>query len=237
MTSHRLRSVPPPGPLTMVDVERVIDCQRDAFVQHPFLTRLEGEGTLEQFRRMLPRFAFFTLVFQDVLRLARERCTDPQVRAIATGLERGDRGHDQWYLQDLERLGIPLDIPWMFSSDHALSRDAEYKLVSEVLSVTDDRARLAVTLSLEAIAREFFVRVTKFAERVGASAGLNYFGARHLAAESGHEVFGGGGQSQLAAIKVPDQVVQEVLFAVEHTFDAMVPLADDLAAALGDGGR
>jgi hypothetical protein len=222
------------GPLSMVDVELVIDHHREALAQHPFLRGLEKQGTIEQFRRLLQGLAFFTLVFQDVLRLAQERCTDPQVKAVAHTLERGDRGHEQWYLEDLERLGIPLDVRWMFSADHAPARDIGYKLLSEVLTAGDDRSRLSVMLSLEAMAREFFIRVPSFAERVGAR-GLKYFGVGHLAAEEGHQIFADDGQRQLTTINIPDEIVPEVLTAIERTFAAMAQYGDHLEAAMRAG--
>ncbi|MGA7119725.1 MAG: hypothetical protein WBY94_06485 [Polyangiaceae bacterium] len=220
------------GPLTMLDIERVIERHRDALVQHPFMVRLEGPGTIEQFRRMLPRHAFFTLVFQDVLRLERDKCEDPQIREIARKHELEDKGHDLWYLDDLSRLGVALDIRWMFSAEHELARDVGYALVSQVLSAGDDRSRLSVVLSLEAIGREFFVRVPGFAERLGVARGLKYFAVRHLDIERSHDVFRNDGQRYLAAIAVHDHVVPEVLNSIERTFELMARLADDLDAAL-----
>ncbi len=232
MTLSRTPETRVNGPLTMLDVERVIERHRDALIQHPFMTRLEGAGTIEQFRRMLPRHAFFTLVFQDVLRLARDKCDDPQIREIARRHELEDKGHDRWYLDDLDRLGVALDIRWMFSAEHALARDVGYALVSQVLSASDDRSRLSIVLSLEAIGREFFVRVPGFAERLGVARGLKYFAVRHLDIERSHDVFRDEGRRQLGAISVPDQTVPEVLNSIERTFEVMAMLADDLDAAL-----
>ena len=220
------------GPLTMLDIERVIERHRDALVQHPFMLRLEGTGTIEQFRRTLPRHAFFTLAFQDVLRLARDKCEDPQIREIARKHELEDKGHDLWYLDDLARLGVALDVRWMFSAEHEFARDVGYALVSQVLSAGDDRSRLAVVLSLEAIGREFFVRVPGFAERLGVAHGLKYFAVRHLDIERSHDVFRNDGKRQLGAIGIDEQVVPEVLSSIERTFELMAMLADDLDAAL-----
>jgi hypothetical protein len=236
MTRFRAPGITASGPLTMADVERVIEGHRDAFVEHPFMLRLEGAGTIEQFRRMLPRHAFFTFVFQDVLRLARDRCSDPQVRAIARTHELEDKGHEQWYLDDLERLGVFLDVRWMFSADHVLARDVGYKLVAEVLSADDDRSRLSVVLSLEAIGREFFIRVPGFVERLGVARGLKYFAVRHLDIERSHDVFRDEGTNRLTGIGVPEEAVSEVLEAIERTFEAMALLSDDLNAAMQGSG-
>jgi hypothetical protein len=224
------------GPLSMTDVERVIERHRDRIVQHPFLKRLQGEGNLEQLRRFLPRHAFFTLAFQDVLRLAVERCTDPQVRTIVHKHELEDKGHDQWYLDDLRLLNIPLDIRWLFSTDHSLARNVGYELVSQILTVKDDHSRLCLVLALEAIGREFFIRIPGFIEGLGVAAELKYFAVRHLGFETSHDVFGDEGKRQLAALKIPSNAVVEVLTVVHRTFEVMTLLADDLEAAMRDAG-
>ena len=219
------------GRLTMLEVSGVIAHHCEAMTEHSFLKGLERQGSMEQFRGMLQHLAFFSLVFQDVLRLAQERCTDPRAKAIARDLQSGDKGHEQWYLEDLERLGIPLDIRLMFSESQAPARDVGYKLVSEMLSLTDDRSRLSVILALEAMAHEFFVRVPAFAKRVGAP-GLKYFGLDHLAAEDAHQIRNHDSHHPLAAIEVPDEIAPEVLSTVERTFALMAEYGDHLAAIM-----
>jgi hypothetical protein len=95
---------------------------------------------------------------------------------------------------------------------------------------------LAVMLSLEAIAGEFFARVTGFAQRLGL-ADLRYFGPSHLAAERDHGVFGEDCASEFAAIKVPASAVAETRVAVERTFAAMTQFADDLDGAMSSAAR
>jgi hypothetical protein len=74
------------------------------------------------------------------------------------GRSRGDTLTEDKCLDALAR-ETDRECSWMFSAEHELARDVGYALVSQVLSAGDDRSRLAVVLSLEAIGREFFVRV------------------------------------------------------------------------------
>jgi len=217
---------------TMADVETAICHHRDAFNQHPFLVRLEQGNDKDQLLRLLPRIAFFALTFQDMLRLARERCTDQRLAGVARTLELDDEGHDAWYLADLERLRIPVSAGSIFSKDNAVTRDVSYALLSEVINLTDDKARVAVMLSLELIAREFFVRVSGFAERSGLGADLRYFGRRHLEAEEAHRAFGTELKETWTTIEVADDAIFEVLRSVERTFELMARLADDLDVAM-----
>ncbi len=222
--------------LTMADVKGVIDRHRAAMTEHPFLARLEAGVTVEQFQRMLPRLAFFVFAFQDVLRLTRELSKDPELKQIATAFEVEDRGHDRWYLRDLEELGVRVDLSSIFSSEHAVARTAGYMLVSEILTARDDRGRLAVVLSLEAVGREFFVRVSSLAKRLGLEDRLKYCSGTHLAAELNHGVFTRDGEERVSALRIPEDAAGDVLMAVDRTFATMALLAADLDSAMKDAG-
>lgn len=216
------------GSATLGDVEDAIQRHRRLLSQHPFLRRLETSGSVQEIRRMVPRLGFFVMAFQDVLRLAREGCTEPGIREIARTHELEDKGHDRWYLSDLKRLGVALDVEWLFSDEHELTRNVGYTLVSTVMTAKDDRTRLSVGLSLEAIGAEFFGRVIGFLERIGESDGLLYFARRHQEIESQHEMFEDAAQQNLRAIPVSAEALTESLSAVERTFEAMTRLANDL---------
>jgi hypothetical protein len=90
-----------------------------------------------------------------------------------------------------------------------------------------------LTLALEAVAGEFFRRIPAFCDRVGAPAGLKYFGKRHLEVEQNHSVFGEG-HSKLASIAIPERSIPEILKIIERTFEVMGTLADDFETAMRD---
>jgi hypothetical protein len=172
--------------------------------------------------------AFFVMCFQDVLRLAHSRSTDPQIVALARTHALEDKGHDQWYLRDVERLGSECSVHALFSEDREVIRDVAYGQIADVIKASHDCTRLAVALSLEVIGAEFFEKTIGFLERVGRAHGLEYFARRHQQIEQGHGVFEDDVQRQLEAIPVPDDSMVEVLAAVHRTFDGMELLADDL---------
>lgn len=217
---------------TLADVERVIATHRDAFSSHAFLSRLEGSSTLDQFKRFAPRVAFFVMCFQDVLRLVHSCSTQPAIREMARVHALEDKGHDLWYLDDLQRLDASVSVAWLFSDEHQLTRDVAHGQIARVLAAEFDETRLAVALSLEAVGAECFGRAIGLLERLGESDGLQYFARKHQAIEQGHQVFEHESQSQLAAVTVPDAARGEVLEAITSTFEGMATLLSDLLRAI-----
>ncbi|MEO6599059.1 MAG: iron-containing redox enzyme family protein [Polyangiaceae bacterium] len=192
---------------------------------------MERPSTLDHFKSFAPRVAFFVLCFQDVLRLVHACSTDPSIKAMAKVHALEDSGHDRWYLNDLQRLGIQLPVQWLFSEGHQLTRDVAYRQISTVLHAHYDQTRLAVALSLEAIGSECFGRAIALLESIGAAADLEYFARKHQAIEQGHQVFESESQKQLSAIGVPIEAVLEVKQAVADTFEGMSQLLTDLEGA------
>src|SRR5579864_6653899 len=87
------------------DVEHVISSGAAKFSQHPFLKRLESTGTIENIHVMARCVTFYVFCFQDMLRLVRERISDPRLKEVARTHELEDKGHDKWFLADLQRFG------------------------------------------------------------------------------------------------------------------------------------
>lgn len=217
---------------TLGDVEDLIHERGRALSGHPFIQRLDGAATRAEFLSILPRLGFFVLAFQDMLRLSRAGCTNPDLFVHIEGLERGDRGHDQWYLEDLETLGLTLDARILFAPEYQVTRETTYELMSLVLHAHDDYCRLALLLSLEETAHEFFERVSKYAKRAGIGSTLRFFGGEHLIAEESHEVFEASAQKVLERMVVPADAREAVNVTVERTFHAMTRFADDIVAAM-----
>jgi hypothetical protein len=224
--------------MTMISVEEWIAARRDQLIiGHEFMTRLEGEATLDALRRLLPRLAFFTFAFQDMLKLAHDRCSDPVLRPIVQSLKEGDRGHDRWYVEDLSELGINLTAHELFGPEQEVGRRVSYALIGLISDATSDHERLAILLTLESAAREFFIRVPSFAARAGLARELRYFGSMHLAAEEAHDVFAPSGQHQLHTIVVAQEDVASVRETVEKSFTLLLTLATDLASAMAGSSK
>ncbi len=217
---------------TMLTVQDAIAREQQEFGRHPFLQRLEAGASLAAVRAMTEGMTFFVLVFQDVLRLARQTITDPRLTEIAGTHEREDHGHEQWFLSDAARLGAARDLRWVFSPEHVAARDASYALVAEVLRASHDCARMAVVLVLETLGAVFFGRVIALLERLGQAEGLRYFARLHQQVEQAHDVFEHATQQQLLSIELPGALLEETLRATERSFAAMRALGDDLNARM-----
>lgn len=215
-------------------VEDLIASSAALLRTHPLLQRLEGAGSVEQMQVLAPRFTFYVMCFQDMLRLGRTLTTDPVLKELADTHEAEDRGHEQWFLYDLEALGVDRNLAWTFSPEHAVTRDISYRIMSEIVGATSDATRLAVLLALEAIGAEFFGRVIGYLERLGRAQGLRYFARSHQAVEQSHGVFEADSQSRLAAVAVPSDVMPEVVRAVARTFESMACLGDDIDSHMAE---
>lgn len=228
-----LRPATPAEPSrTMADVELVIHEKQAELARHPFLRRLDSTGTFGDVRVMAPRLTFFVLCFQDMLRLVHARVSDPEIKDMAKVHELEDKGHEKWFLHDLEHFGIPIDLVWVFGTAHETTRDLSYEIVAEVLESEDDRARLAVVLSLEGAGHEFFGRVIGFLERIGHDDGLQYFARRHQQIEESHDVFACDGHAKLAGLGLSPPAFERSVRAVHRTFAAVERLATHLEGAI-----
>jgi hypothetical protein len=214
----------------MWDVEQLIGRRRQVLSRHGLFRLLEGPGDIEQIKQLIPRLAFFIMSFQDVLRLAFERSVEANLREMSRLHYLEDRGHDLWYLSDLAELGLSLDVSWMYSASHQLTRDVSYGHIAEVLTAVDDRTRLAVTLCLEAVGAEFFGRIIGFLERAGRADGLRYFARRHETIEQNHQIFEEESKHSMMVLSVPAASASAILGAVDRTFARMSTLATDLEA-------
>jgi tryptophan dimethylallyltransferase len=223
--------------LGMADVQEMIARHQARLAEHPFLKRLESPGTLEDVRIMAPRLTFFVMCFQDMLRLVREHVSHPELKPIARTHELEDKGHDNWFLGDLEKFDITPDIRWMFGPAHEVARDISYGLISEVLSAEDDWSRLAVVLSLEAAGAEFFGRVIAFIERTGHGDGLRYFARSHQEIEANHDVFESDKRARLLEMPLTERVAERATRTVDRTFSEMTKLATYLDHSMAETSR
>lgn len=219
--------------LTMGGVEELIATRRDQlFVPHEFMRRLDGSGDVEAVQRLLLRLAFFVFAFQDMLKVAHDACDGAPIKPIVRSLHVEDRGHDRWFALDLRTVGVDLTVQDLFAPEHGMTREVTYALIRQLTSVRSDHARLAVLLTLEAAAHEFFKRIPRFAARSGINAELLYCGRTHLEAEESHEAFSEHGQAEMAKLVVPPDDVNEVLETIEKTCAEMVRLSETLASAM-----
>jgi hypothetical protein len=211
------------------DIERAIEDHKKQFAQHPFLKWLESTGAIEDFHGMAKRLTFFVLCFQDMLRLVRLHVSHPQLSAFTRTHEAEDKGHDKWFLSDLQHFGITVEVSWVFGPAHETARDISYEIVAEILRARDDWSRLAVLLSLEGAGAECFGRAIGFLERLGKDQGLKYFARHHQRVEQEHEVFDPEKRRSLLGSRLSMGSFEHSRRAINQTFSSMTKFMDYLA--------
>jgi predicted GNAT superfamily acetyltransferase len=190
---------------------------------------MERGGSADDVRQVAHRLAFFIMCFQDMARLACERCTDPLVAAALRQHREEDMGHERWYLADLTRLELSRDLSDVFQSTHAVVRDASYSIMSLLLQARHDTTRLAIVLAVEGAGHEFFGRFVAMAQRSSVGQGLVFFGGLHQRAEAAHQF---DTCAELFERPVGPAEIREMSDAVHAAFGEMTRIAQNMEDAL-----
>lgn len=217
-----------PQPATFAQVKRTISAHQAELAEHRLFSHLEQHGTFEDILAIAPRVSFFVMCFQDIIRLVPLLTADPLLRQLGHTHEREDKGHELWFLEDLEHFGVSCDLTMLFSADHAAIRDIVYEQIADVVRSRSDWARLGVVLALEAAGAEFFGKIITVLERAGRARGLKYFARSHQRVEQSHEILRDTSELELASLAISRETLTELLAVVEHTFATMSRLATDL---------
>jgi hypothetical protein len=222
-----VQSVDSPGEVAMKRVQDRIAVRQAELAGHTFFRYLLREDlALEVALRWTPSVAFWSLAFQDVLRLNGERVTDPKMIPIVRHHLVEDSGHDLWYLEDLTALGFKHPgLAELFDcrGPSRATRDSAYQVVSEVYRCNDDRLRVNLLLALEGAGHVFFGGVTSMVDRLGGTKRLKYFSRYHLEVEKDHDLFKaeGGDAEDVAAIELTPELEREALLQVDRVFEAV----------------
>ena len=213
---------------TLEDLEAHIEFRQSELLEHPYIKRLEAKYSTSDVGITARGLTFFVMAFQDVLRVSAERATDPVLAPMIRNHYSEDAGHEQWFLADLQRLGIDVGVQYIFSPDHTLCREVGFELVGEAMLTADDAKRLALVLSLEAIGHVFFERVISCLEAFDQGDDYQYFGRFHQDIEHNHAVFEGDAKDQLSQFVLDRPRFDAARVAVDRTFELMQNLASDL---------
>jgi len=196
--------------------------QQTHFEEHPFFQYLEQNPPTDWLHHFVPGMAFWVMTFQDVLRVIEDRVKAPQMRAIASHIRQGDKGHDNWFLSDMVRLGLtPPDIEKLFGPEHDSARSASYAIMSEVYRAQDDRLLIVLLLALESASYVFFGSMTNYLENNNYTKQLHYFGRTHLDAELKHGIVEAEMDNQVErAVEKSPEVHQQAIQLIDRIFDA-----------------
>lgn len=214
----------------MREVLQHIRARQVHFAKHPlFDALLRADLPLEQSLAFAPRLAFWVMSFQDVLRLNAQRVRDPDLQMLMLRHRAEERGHDDWFFEDIAVLtGRPLGLGDMWSPAHESTRDASLALISEVLRPMDDRLRVVLVLTLESTSHAFFTRATALTRAVDDGKRLKYFASHHMEAEEHHEVFEDQMEAMLLGLELSPEVRAEAVALVDRLYEAFHAMFDGL---------
>jgi hypothetical protein len=216
-----------------VFLSQAIAEEQKRFSALPFFRRLEANGSLADARTFIPALTFFVLCFQDVLRLNEQRFRDPRLRALAQVHRREDAQHEQWFLEDVQALGLKLDLAELFSPAHAPTRDASYAVMSEVFRADHDVIRLALILVLESTGEAFFSRVPRYVERVRAGWDrLRYFSRAHADVEKGHQLLEDEIRESIDQLASSPELAASARTTIARTYAAMTGMVQAFEARI-----
>lgn len=221
----------------MKAVQQIVAEKQADFARHPFFRSLQKYTKMDQALRFAPRLTFWVLAFQDVLRLNEQLVRDPELRRIVLRHRAEDAGHDKWFLADVAALGAAAPgARDLFSAGHAPVRDATYNLMAETIGASDERLRVVLLLTLEAVGHVFFDRVSALVDTLGGTQALKYFSLHHYDLERDHHLFEEGHEDELDRIVLPRRVRGEAAAMIGRTFAAFDSMFEglQLESELGD---
>lgn len=208
-------------------IKTYLKSKQDQFARHPFFQRLEQVSELANFNGFVKHLAFWPMAFQDILRLNEERMSDEYLHKVARHHRLEDSGHDRWYINDIiyldpENRTSDYYFELLFDSHYTQTRDASYSILSEVFTLTDDRLRIILLLTLESSGHVFFEKTAAKVNSTNQDADnhLQYFSTSHLDVEKAHEVFEEAMEQELFVMKLPDDLRKEAVVMIDRVYDA-----------------
>jgi hypothetical protein len=216
-------------------VQEHIDARQPVYHAHPFFQRLKRRDPPGGVLPFVSLSFFWIMGFQDLIRLNAGLVADPDLSRVVQHHLQEDRGHDRWFLHDLELLaGSVPDAVSLFGEEHQRVRDVTYALISETFRADDDAERVTLLLAIEFATHEFFREVVGYFSSKGIASSLLFFGDVHLKAEESHEMTDEEVQAMLGSIQLDPTSRARCLALADRCGEAFVTLADTAEEAARD---
>tara|TARA_Y100000588_G_C14037280_1_gene831311 strand:- start:220 stop:981 length:762 start_codon:yes stop_codon:yes gene_type:complete len=221
----------------MKAIESYIESKQSEFMDHEFFAKLKELKSLEEISYFVPELTFWAMTFQDILRINEERVQDPLLKKIARHHRLEDSGHEKWFLHDKKYLnelatgGDKDSVEWLYSKELQITRDAAYKILSEVYNLDDEILNIVLLLTLESSGHVFFEKVANQVKKVGGDEVLKYFSSSHLEVEMAHAIFEEEMERKLFERKLPVETRRKALKLVDRCYDAFFSMFDGLITA------
>ena len=148
-----------------------------------------------------------------------------------------DSGHEKWFLHDKKYLnelatgGDKDNVEWLYSKELQITRDAAYKILSEVYNLDDEILNVVLLLTLESSGHVFFEKVANQVKKVGGDEVLKYFSSSHLEVEMAHALFEEEMEKKLFETKLPIETRRKALKLVDRCYEAFFSMFDGLITA------
>jgi hypothetical protein len=185
-------------------VMKVVDEWRDRIEDHPLHHWLVADDGVQPERKLWFSlyFANFIMYFRELnlyhISYRDDRSLDAHRESLSAHADE-DMTHSKLFMRDFKTLGWddllgwrPSEVlHWLFSSEvNAHLRRRTTAITKLVIEAQDPMVRYAVVESIEACGNALFRHTERVAERYAARTGreLVYWGAFHLARETGHAV-------------------------------------------------
>jgi len=205
------------------------------FSAHSFFHHLSRRTDAAHVLRDTAAIGFWIFAFQDVLRLNVERMRDPDLARLVERHRAEESGHDCWFLEDLQALGIDRpDAASLFGAGSFAARSATYRIMAEVLRTGSDEERVVLLLAMEATGHIFFDRMSRYVRAHPSLPALRYFSSFHLDCEEDHEMFETDMQKFLLSRSLSDVQRAACLALCDRVFQALSDMLDNLALRIAD---
>ena len=216
----------------MKTVRSYIEGKQATYACHPFFIRLRRNALLHEILPCTEQLAFWTMAFQDALRLNEQRVEDLALREIIRRHRIEEVDHDRWFLSDMANIyGSPPDLARLFGAEHRAAREATYGLLAEVMRTSSDHERLLILFVFESTGHVFFEEIAEYFANAGIRRCLKNFARHHVDAEQDHEVFEEEVAALIAGIELtPDQRATAHAM-VDRSYDAFHHMLDALEAS------
>jgi hypothetical protein len=203
-----------------------------------FFSRLRPDPDLRKVLAFAPYGTFWVMTFQDIIALNAGLAKEPKIKALVAQHLAEDTGHEQWFLEDLERVfgREPVSIRWLFAAPNRRVRAVSFALAAEVFGVAHDVLRLVLIEVLEAAAGVYFERISAVVRASDNEDRLKYFAGVHLAAEASHELHQTSGSSEVESWVIPAELRPVAEQLATRMFAAFSELGDALCEAMDVGG-
>lgn len=208
-------------------VMRVLEKRTQELAQIPFFKFLRDTSIEPQQRlAMAPCVAHFVMTFADLYVLLREDPPRDKLQELVNAHTREDGDHWQWFLKDLDKLGLDPQLPFsdalrfIFSKDLFKQRLMSYRMFHLGLGA-DSLRKLVLVQCIEATGKVSLEHVCEVGRQFQEATGkrLVYLGPHHFDSEADHTLEEDSVHQMLETIELSSERVQEFTALVNECFD------------------